>query len=176
MINPTGGSGFSHHRLLDVRHSGSPISLSILPCDDPFRKLHPSSLDIADSKHQKVAETSLYAWRTRMVMPSIYEVWEHISRWFKMEIVVAGSLCYDVAKNVCSHFKTMNPQIRSPPLFPYTYSPSLLSCLFKTSASLHDEEMYSQGLIILDPFRMCCTVASTGYILTISSNPLSLIR
>ena len=64
MINPTGGFGFSHHRLLDVIHCASPISLSILPCDDPFRKLYPSSLDTTDSNHQKVAETSLYAWRT----------------------------------------------------------------------------------------------------------------
>ena len=65
MTNPTRGFAFSHHRLLDthVRPCASPIS-SILPYDDPIQKLHPSSPDTADSKHQKVAETSLYAWRT----------------------------------------------------------------------------------------------------------------
>ena len=66
MPNPTRDFGFSHHRFIDTCQTlcRFNFSMSILPYDDPFRKLHPSSLDTADSKHQKVAETSLYAWRT----------------------------------------------------------------------------------------------------------------
>ena len=134
MINPTGSFGFSHHRLLDVRPCASPISLwvsyRVMTLSENFIHQVWTLLTPSIKKLQRHPCTLGV-----LVMPSSNEVWEHVSRWFKMEIDVAGSLCSDVAKNVGNHFKTLNPQIRSPSLFPYTNSPSLLNCLLKTSAS-----------------------------------------
>ena len=68
-----------------------------------------------------------------------------------MENDVAGSLCFDVAKDVDSHLKTLNPQSRSPHLLPYIYLQPFIAKLPVQNIGqfLHDEETYFKGFIII---------------------------
>ena len=136
MTNPTGGFDFSHHRLLDTH---------VRPCACPISRRESYRMMVLSENFIHQLWTLLTPSIKKLerhpctlgvlVMPNRNEVWEHISCLLKMEIDVTGSLCSDVAKDVGSHFKTLNPQSWSPPLIPYTYNPLLLYCLFKTSAS-----------------------------------------